>query len=225
MNRATRRFAPITDRVSMLGTMAHRATLMSFRRQWSGGELARFGIVAKTAAHTELLVAAASAPDAAEPASLFRCIVDPDGPFWGSAADDWANLDDDDRRWVLNALPEATDQAAHMLAKADRAMRYRTLRSEVRLNRLDSTDGGQIADLIGVTQRGRVVLIDLKFVHGHLPVSTTRSKAHATQIRDQLKLVRDHLRDLGSARCTRRVEGWLLYIDYRDHESAWERVR
>lgn len=208
----------------MLGTLAHRSLLLSFQRQWSAGDLARRSIVDRTAANVELLTYAASVRKPDAPGSLLRAIIDPGGPAWGGAADAWVALSSEDRAWVLDVLPKAAEEAAHLLAEDDSTQRYRSLRSEVRLNRLDATDAGVVADLVGFTQDGRIVLVDLKFIHAGFPVFPDSHTRSLSQVRTQMRLARESLRAPGSARCTRRVEGWLLYIAYQHNESAWEKV-
>lgn len=181
-------------------------------------------LVEQIAFNAELLTRAARIANPLAPGSHLRGVIDHGGPFWSTAVDDYMALTPGDRDWVLELLPKAAEQASHLLVEDDRTQRYISLRSEVRMNRLDDAGAGCIADLVGLTRDGRIVLVDLKFTASHFPIPDGRQRQNESQVRTQMRLARESLRLPGSTRCTRKVEGWLLYVSYLNNESAWVRV-
>lgn len=202
----------------MLGTFAHRAVLMAFQKPWTAGQVLNIGIVNQAVENAELICDAASVGNPAAPWSRLRAVIDPGGPNWARSADDFVALTAEDRAWVLAHLPAATRMCAEVIAADDKQQRYALLRSEVRMNPIDSTDRSVIADLVAITADGRLVIVDLKFTNGTLPVNATRHADYVKQVRGQVRLARLGMQPRG------RVEGWLLYLSYAEGDHVWSRV-
>lgn len=216
------------SRHAILGTLCHRALLLSFQKPWKrvprNNYLATHSILTEVRWNADLLVRTGSQCGFADPDSHFRSVVDSGGPFWSAVVDDFAGLSADDRRWVLRRVADAAVQAARLLIEDLAEEDYISLRSEVPLDRLDADldpEAGahdKRADLVAVTARGDVVLVDFKFTARALQWLGDWHEDNEEELLAQLGKAR------GLVRPGRSVRAYLCYVNWSNGTHEWKRV-